>query len=250
MTGTLQGKVCLITGSTRGIGRAIAERFAAEGGRVVVHGRSPDQVATVAAEVSATTGGTAIGLATDLRNAGAATELVRAVVDQTGRLDVLVNNAGVARDRFVTKLSDEDWEACLQVNATAPFQLLRAAVPAMKNSDSGAAVLNIVSWAGLRGNVGQAAYSASKGALYALTLSLAKELGKFGIRVNALSPMVETEMTAAMTDEMRAAAVKRVPLKRFGTLAEIAEGALFLCSDRASYTTGQVLNVDGGIHLT
>jgi len=162
---------------------------------------------------------------------------------------VLVNNAGVARDRFVTKLSDEDWAACLQTNATAPFQLLRAAVPAMKENGGGA-VLNLVSWAGMRGNVGQVAYSASKGALYALTLSLAKELGKFDIRVNALSPMVETEMTRGMPENLRQAAIKRVPLHRFGTMAEVAEGALYLCSDRASFTTGQVLNVDGGIHLT
>jgi 3-oxoacyl-[acyl-carrier protein] reductase len=245
----LDGRVCLVTGSTRGIGRAIAERLAAEGGRVVVHGRSPDAAAAVAAELAGPTGGATVGLAADLTEPGAADELVRATHEHFGRLDVLVNNAGVARDRFVTKLTDDDWDTCLATNATAPFRLLRAAVPMMK-AVGGGVVLNVVSYAGLRGNVGQAAYSASKGALCALTLTLAKELGRFGIRVNALAPMVETEMTAAMTEELRAAAVARVPLQRFGTMAEVAEGALFLCSDRSSYTTGQVLNVDGGIHLT
>jgi 3-oxoacyl-[acyl-carrier protein] reductase len=166
-----------------------------------------------------------------------------------GRLDVLVNNAGVARDRYVTKLSDDDWDACLRTNATAPFQLLRAAVPAMKQAGGGV-VLNVVSWAGLRGNIGQAAYSASKGALYTLTLALAKELGGFNIRVNALSPFVDTDMTRAMSAQAREATVSRVPLRRFGLMAEVAEAALFLCSDRSSFTTGQVLNVDGGIHLS
>jgi 3-oxoacyl-[acyl-carrier protein] reductase len=249
----LQGKVCLVTGSTRGIGRAIAERFVAEGGHVVVHGRSAQDADKVAAELDGADGseggaGRCLGIAVDLTEAGAADELIARTLAWRGRLDVLVNNAGVARDRFVTKLSDDDWAACLQTNATAPFQLLRAAVPAMK--DDGGAVLNIVSWAGMRGNVGQAAYSASKGALYSLTLSLAKELGKFAIRVNALSPMVETEMTRAMPEKLQEATLKRVPLHRFGTMAEVAEGALYLCSDRASFTTGQVLNVDGGIHLT
>ena len=247
----LKDKVCLVTGSTRGIGRAIAERFVAEGGHVVAHGRSEQDATKVAAELEAGEGaaGQCLGIAADLTEAGAADELVAATLAWKGRLDVLVNNAGIARDRFVTKLTDEDWAACLQTNATAPFQLLRAAVPAMKDGGGGA-VLNLVSWAGMRGNVGQAAYSASKGALYSLTLSLAKELGKFDIRVNALSPMVATEMTRAMPEKLREAAIKRVPLHRFGTMAEVAEGALYLCSDRASFTTGQVLNIDGGIHLT
>jgi 3-oxoacyl-[acyl-carrier protein] reductase len=243
----LRGKVCLITGSTRGIGRAIADRFAAEGGHIVVHGRRDTDATTAAGELPG--GGRAMGIGADLTDPAATEELMRRTLAWQGRLDVLVNNAGVARDRYVTKLSDEDWEACLRTNATAPFQLLRAAVPAMKHAGGGV-VLNVVSWAGLRGNVGQAAYSASKGALYTLTLALAKELGGFNIRVNALSPFVDTDMTRAMSAQAREATIDRVPLRRFGAMAEVAEAALFLCSDRSSFTTGQVLNVDGGIHLT
>jgi 3-oxoacyl-[acyl-carrier protein] reductase len=244
MSGALEGKVCLVTGSTRGIGRAIAQRFAAEGAHVLVHGRLRSDADAVAAELPG-----AAGLGADLQLPGAPEELIRRTLELHDRIDVLVNNAGVARDRYLTKLSDEDWDASLATNVTAPFQLLRAAVPAMKR-DGGGVVLNVVSWAGLRGNVGQAAYSASKGALYTLTLALAKELGGFGIRVNALSPFVDTDMTSAMSEQARAATVERVPLRRFGTFAEIAEGALFLCSDRSSFTTGQLLNIDGGIHLT
>jgi 3-oxoacyl-[acyl-carrier protein] reductase len=244
MVRALEAKVCLVTGSTRGIGRAIAQRFAAEGARVVVHGRKESDAEAVAAQVPGSA-----GLGADLQEPGAPEELVRRVLERHQRIDVLVNNAGVARDRFLTKLSDEDWEASLATNVTAPFRLLRAAVPTMKQ-DGGGVVLNVVSWAGLRGNIGQAAYSASKGALCTLTLALAKELGGFGIRVNALSPFVDTDMTAAMSEQARAATVERVPLRRFGTFDEVAEGALFLCSDRSSFTTGQVLNIDGGIHLT
>jgi 3-oxoacyl-[acyl-carrier protein] reductase len=244
MVRALEAKVCLVTGSTRGIGRAIAQRFAAEGARVVVHGRKESDAEAVAAQVPGSA-----GLGADLQEPGVPEELVRRVLERHQRIDVLVNNAGVARDRFLTKLSDEDWEASLATNVTAPFRLLRAAVPTMKQ-DGGGVVLNVVSWAGLRGNIGQAAYSASKGALCTLTLALAKELGGFGIRVNALSPFVDTDMTAAMSEQARAATVERVPLRRFGTFDEVAEGALFLCSDRSSFTTGQVLNIDGGIHLT
>jgi NAD(P)-dependent dehydrogenase (short-subunit alcohol dehydrogenase family) len=162
---------------------------------------------------------------------------------------VLVNNAGVALDNFVTKTSDERWRRVLDTNLSGPLYLIRAAVPVMKERGGGA-ILNIVSWSGLRGNVGQAAYSASKAGLYGLTLSMAKELGKFGIRVNALAPAVPTEMAAEMPEELKEKARRRRALKIDGSVEDVVEGALFLVSDRSRFTTGQVLHVDGGLHLS
>jgi 3-oxoacyl-[acyl-carrier protein] reductase len=245
MSSELEGRVCLVTGSTRGIGRAMAERFAAEGARVVVHGRDPEQAKAHAALLP----GAAIGVGAALEDPEAPSRLVDAVLAEAGRLDVLVNNAGVARDRFITKLGDEDWDASFAVNAGAPFRLIRAAVPALKEQPH-ANILNVVSWVGLRGRPGQTAYAASKGALVSLTLSCAKELGRFGIRVNAISPSAQTEMNAGVPDEALAEALKSVALGRWGTVEEVADGALFLVSDRARYTTGQILHVDGGMHLT
>ena len=240
----LEGQVALVTGSTRGIGWAIAERFAAEGARLVVHGRTQADCERCAREL----GGDCIGLAADVSHSDQAGELIRRTLDHWGRLDVLVNNAGIARDRYVTRLTDTDWNDTLATNLSGPFYLIRAAVPAMKSQEAGS-IVNVLSWAGVRGNVGQAAYSASKAGLYGLTLSMAKELAKFGIRVNALSPAMATEMTDQMNDEIREKSLKRKLLRRRGEPEEIAEAALFLASDRSSYTTGQLLHVDGGMHL-
>lgn len=241
----LSGRVCLVTGSTRGIGRTMAERFLAEGASVIVNGRAPVDCNAVASELGAGT----LPVAADVADPAQVARLVATTVEAFGRLDVVVNNAGIARDNFLTRVTDEDWAAVLGVNLSGAFYALRAVVPIMKDQGGGS-VINMVSWAGQRGNVGQAAYSASKAGLIGLTLSCAKELAKFGIRVNALAPMVPTEMTSGMSEELVDKALKRVPLHRFGTAAEVAEAALFLASDRSSYTTGQVLNVDGGIHLT
>jgi 3-oxoacyl-[acyl-carrier protein] reductase len=244
VNGALAGRVALVTGSTRGIGRGIAARFAAEGARVVVNGRSSDDTERVAKEL----GPAAIGIAADIGDSAQAERLVAETVARLGRLDVLVNNAGIALDNFVTKASDERWRRVLDTNLSGPLYLIRAAVPAMREQGGGS-ILNVVSWSGLRGNVGQAAYSASKAGLYGLTLSLAKELGKFGIRVNALAPAVPTEMAAEMPEELKEKARKRRALKIDGTIQDVAEGALFLVSERARFTTGQVLHVDGGLHL-
>jgi 3-oxoacyl-[acyl-carrier protein] reductase len=242
--GALTGRVALVTGSTRGIGRGIAARFAAEGARVVVNGRSAEDAERVAKELDAS----AIGLAADVGDSAQAERLVAETLARLGRLDVLVNNAGIALDNFVTKTSDERWRRVLDTNLSGPLYLIRAAVPVMRELGGGA-ILNIVSWSGLRGNVGQAAYSASKAGLHGLTLSMAKELGKFGIRVNALAPAVPTDMAADMPEELKEKARKRRALKIDGSVEDVAEGALYLVSDRARFTTGQVLHVDGGLHL-
>ena len=241
--GELQGRVAIITGSTRGIGRGIAERFAAEGARVVVHGRDFAMCESVAASLPG-----AIGIAGDIGAAGFADELIDTTVSRLGRLDIVVNNAGVAIDNFITGVTDERWASTLATNLTGPFAVLRAAVRVMK-AGQGGAVLNVISWAGERGNVGQAAYAASKAGLHALTLTGAKELGKFGIRVNSLSPAVSTEMGAQMDERLKKIAASRRPLKIDGLVADVAEGALFLVSDRSRFITGDVLHVDGGMHL-
>lgn len=237
--------MAIVTGSTRGIGRGIAERFAAEGAIVVVHGRDQAVCDSVAASLP---GGVAIGIAGDIGESGFPDRLVDTVVGRFGRLDVVVNNAGVAIDNYITGVTDERWAASLATNLSGPFAMLRAAVRVMKESGGGA-VLNVISWAGERGNVGQAAYSASKAGLHALTLTGAKELGKFGIRVNSLSPAVATDMGAQMDERLQKIAASRRPLKISGSVADVAEAALFLVSDRSRFITGDVVHVDGGMHL-
>ncbi|MGH7805156.1 MAG: SDR family NAD(P)-dependent oxidoreductase [Candidatus Binatia bacterium] len=245
MAGALAGKTVLVTGSTRGIGRAIAERCVAEGARVAVNGREEKEVARVVEEI----GAGAFAAAGDVADSKRAAAVVEAAKHAAGRVDVLVNNAGIALDQFVTRLSDEQWERVLATNLSGAFYLIRAVVPIMKEQSAGV-ILNVLSWAGLRGNVGQAAYSASKAGLHGLTLAMAKELAKFGIRVNGLAPAVPTDIAREMSEDLKKKVVQRTPLRRNGTLAEVAEGALFLVSDRSSFTTGQVLHVDGGIHLS
>jgi 3-oxoacyl-[acyl-carrier protein] reductase len=192
--------------------------------------------------------GKAVGHACDIGAPGAADALVAAATAAFGRLDILVNNAGVAIDNFVTGVTDDRWSATLATNLTGPFAALRAATRVMKDGGGGV-VLNVISWAGERGNVGQVAYSASKAGLHAVTLSTAKELGKFGIRVNSLSPAVATDMTQMMDERLQKASASRRPLKIQGTPNDVAEGALFLVSDRSRFVTGDTLHVDGGLHL-
>jgi NAD(P)-dependent dehydrogenase (short-subunit alcohol dehydrogenase family) len=243
--GELEGRVAIVTGSTRGIGRAIASRFCEAGARVVVHGRDQATAERIAGDLA----GEAIGVAAPMDDSDAVRRLVDHTVRRWGRVDVLVNNAGVALDGFVTRIDDERWHETLETNLSGAFWAVRSVVPVMKEQSAGS-IVNVVSWAGLRGNVGQAAYSASKAGLYGLTLSLAKELGKFGIRVNALSPAVPTDMSEEMPEHLRKESLRRTPLHRRGTLGEVAEGALFLASDRSSFTTGLILHVDGGLHLS
>lgn len=240
----LEGRVALVTGSTRGIGRAIAERFAREGAVVAVHGRNTSTVQECATSI----GSGAHPFAAELDRPGASANLVERVLDELGRIDVLVNNAGVALDNYVTGVTDDRWDTTIAVNLTASFGAIRAVTPSMRTSGGGV-ILNIVSWSGERGNAGQAAYSASKAGLHALTLTGAKELGKFGIRVNSISPAVPTDMGAQMTDELRAVAARRRPLKIDGTVHDVADAAVFLASDRARFITGETLHVDGGLHL-
>ncbi len=240
----LDGRVALVTGSTRGIGRAIAERLASGGATVIVHGRSTQRCADVAAQIPG-----AHPIAHELNSADAGDQLVGAVVEQSGRLDIVVNNAGVALDNFITGVTDERWDDTLAANLTAPFAIIRAAARVFKNQASGGAIVNLTSTSGERGNPGQAAYSASKGGLHAVTQTAARELGRFGVRVNSISPLAATEMNGLVDADRRAVVAKTLPLGQVADPSQIAEAVAFLVSDRAAFITGELVHVDAGFHL-
>jgi 3-oxoacyl-[acyl-carrier protein] reductase len=245
MSGRLENRVCIVTGSTRGIGRAVARRFSDEGACVVINGRTQEECDQVARQMR----GPAIAVAADLADSSQVDALVQGCLAEWGSVDILVNNAAIARDGFISRVSDEDWQRVLAVNLSGPFYATRAVTPPMKQQGGGS-IINVLSWAGLRGNQGQVAYSASKAGVHGLTLASAKELARFSIRVNALCPVSDTDMTGQMDAAAVARLTARLPLHRLGEPDEIAEAALFLASDASSYTTGQVLHVDGGLHLT
>jgi len=239
----LTGKNALVTGSTRGIGRAIAEAFAESGARVAVVGRDQQR----ADEAAAAIGNGAKGFAADVSDTAAVTKLIDDVEKAFGSIDILVNNAGITRDNIVMRLKDEDWDAVQDANLRGAFASIRAVSRGMMKRRSGR-IINIASIVGLIGNKGQANYAASKAGLIALTKTVAKELGSRNILINAVAPgFIETEMTASMTPEAREALGKQIALERLGTAQDVAAIVAFLASDLASYITGQVFVVDGGM---
>jgi 3-oxoacyl-[acyl-carrier protein] reductase len=240
----LDGKVALVTGSTRGIGRAIAERLAAAGATVIVHGRSADTCAETAEQIPGS-----MPVAAELNSADAGDRLIAEVIAAAGRIDIVVNNAGVALDNFITGVTDERWADTIAANLTAPFAIIRAAARAFKTQGDGGAVVNLTSTSGERGNAGQAAYSASKGGLHAVTLTAARELGRLGVRVNSVSPLAATDMNGLIDEERRAAVSKSMPLGAVADPSHIAEAVAFLVSDRAAFITGEIIHVDAGMHL-
>jgi len=239
----LSGKNALVTGSTRGIGRAIAESFAESGARVAIVGRDQER----ANEAATAIGNGAVGFAADVSDTAAVTKLVEDVEKAFGSIDILVNNAGITRDNIVMRLKDEDWDAVQNANLRGAFASIRAVSRGMLKRRGGR-IINVASIVGLIGNKGQANYAASKAGLIALTKSVAKELGSRNILVNAVAPgFIETEMTAKMTPEARDALGKQIALERLGTVQDVAAMVTFLASDLASYITGQVFVVDGGM---
>jgi len=239
----LSGKNALVTGSTRGIGRAIAEGFAKSGARVAVVGRDQQR----ADEAAVAIGNGARGFAADVTDTAAVSKLVDDVEKAFGGIDILVNNAGITRDNIVMRLKDEDWDIVQNANLRGAFAAMRAVSRGMMKKRNGR-IINIASIVGLIGNKGQANYAASKAGLIALTKTVAKELGSRNILVNAVAPgFIETEMTAAMTPEAREALGKQIALERLGTVNDVAAMVAFLASDLASYITGQVFVVDGGL---
>jgi 3-oxoacyl-[acyl-carrier protein] reductase len=239
----LTGRSALVTGSTRGIGRAIAEQLAACGARVAVVGRDRERAEAVAREI----GGEARGFGADVGDPASIAQLVSDVEGAFGGVDILVNNAGLTRDNLMMRLKDDDWDTVVDANLRGAFLTIRAVSRGMMKRRWGR-VINIASVVGITGNKGQTNYAASKAGLIGLTKSVAKELGSRNILANAVAPgFIETDMTAAMTPDARAAMSAQIPLERLGTPGDVAGVVAFLASDYASYITGQVIVVDGGM---
>jgi 3-oxoacyl-[acyl-carrier protein] reductase len=243
----LSGRVALVTGASRGIGRAIAQRLAAQGAHVVAAARGDNARAVV--EEIAGAGGRADAIAMDVSAAGAADDAVKGVMDRHGRLDVLVSNAGIAKDQLMLRMRREDWDAVLSTNLTAAFALTQAVLKPMIRQRRGRIVC-ISSVVGQRGNAGQANYAASKAGLIGFAKSVALEVASRGITVNVVAPgLIDTDMTRAITDASRDEWAAKIPLGRLGTPDDIAAAVCFLASDEASYITGQVVAVNGGLYM-
>ena len=239
----LTGRVALVTGSTRGIGRQIAETLASCGARVGVVGRDAAKAAEIASQISPE----ARGFGCDVADVASVNALVAAVEGAFGSIDILVNNAGLTRDNIMLRLKDDDWDAVINANLRGAFAATRAATRGMMKRRWGR-IINISSVVGLVGNKGQSNYAASKAGLIGLTKAVAKEFASRNILANAIAPgFIETDMTDAMTAEARASLVGSIPLERLGKPSDIASMVAFLASEHASYITGQVLVVDGGM---
>ena len=243
----LTGRVALVTGSTRGIGRAIAETLAAAGARVAVTGRNESQAADVAAEIAAATGVNVRGYGVEISDAAQAMALIDSVERDFGQLDILVNNAGLTRDNLLLRMKDSDWDDVMNANLRGAFVTCRAATRGMMKRRWGR-IINVASVVGIIGNKGQANYAASKAGLIGMTKSIAKELASRNILANVVAPgFIETDMTAAMSPEAQKAMSAGIPLDRLGTPGDIAGMVAVLASDLSQYVTGQVFVVDGGL---
>jgi 3-oxoacyl-[acyl-carrier protein] reductase len=237
------GRTVVVTGGARGIGRALSQFFAGAGATLAV----ADVAAAALAEVTTALEG-AIPLEIDVSDPEAVAAGVADVVERTGRLDVVVNNAGILRDRVVWKLTDDDWQAVLGVHLTGTFNMTRAAIPTMREQGYGR-IVNVTSYTGLHGNVGQANYAAAKAGIIGFTRTTAKELARFGITVNAISPNAETDMVASIPEDRLVELRSEIPMGRFSAPAEVAPAVGFLASEEAGYITGVVLPVDGGLSI-
>lgn len=250
MTGgkALAGKVAIVTGGSRGIGRAIASLLAEDGAAVVVSGRDAARLTSAAKEIEAL-GGTVLGVVADAASREDADRLVDAARERFGRIDILVNNAGLTRDGLLVRMKDADWDEVMQVNLRGAFLMVRAVSKTMVRQKGGR-IITITSAAGAMGNAGQVNYSAAKAGLIGLTKAAARELAHWGILVNAVAPgLIDTDMAAAVPAEAREALLAQVPLKRIGTARDVAEMVRFLAGDGAAYVTGQVFHVNGGLYM-
>jgi len=244
----LAGRVAVVTGGTRGIGLAIARWLADDGASVVVSGRDPGRLERAAKELEAL-GASALAIPADASKREDADRLVEAVKERFGRIDVLVNNAGITRDQLLARMKDDDWDAVMDTNLRGVFLMTRAAGKVMMRQKSGR-MINISSTAGAMGNAGQVNYSAAKAGVIGLSKAAARELAHWNILVNAVAPgLIETDMTATISTAAREGLMQQVPLRRIGTAREVAEVVRFLAGDGAGYITGQVIHVNGGLYM-
>lgn len=246
--GLLTGKVALITGATRGIGRAIALKFAAEGADVAFTYRSQHEAAqSLIAEIE-TLGAKAKGYASDAADFSQAHEVTGEVIKEFGHIDILVNNAGITKDGLMMRMDEKQWDAVISTNLKSAFNFTNACIPAMARQRKGS-IINMSSVVGVYGNAGQCNYSASKAGLIGLAKSIAKEMGPRGIRANCIAPgFIMTDMTSALPEKVREEWEKTIPLRRGGTPEDVANVALFLASDLSSYVSGQVINCCGAMN--
>ena len=244
----LAGKVALVTGGTRGIGLAVARSLADDGASVVVSGRDPARLESAAKELEGL-GTSALAVAADAAKREDADRLVETAKERFGRIDVLVNNAGITRDQLLVRMKDDDWDEVLDTNLRGVFLMTRAVGKVMMRQKSGR-IVNISSTAGAMGNPGQVNYSAAKAGVIGLTKASARELAHWNILVNAVAPgLIETDMAAAIPAEAREALMQQVPLKRIGTAKEVAEVVRFLAGEGGGYITGQVIHVNRGLYM-
>lgn len=248
LTVSLEGKVAVVTGATRGIGRGIAETLAKADATVALIGRDTERLADVEGAIT-DAGGRAKAWALDVANPEAISSVFKEIPRELGSLDILVNNAGITRDNILLRMKPDEWNDVLETNLTGVFHCMQGAARTMLKARSGH-IINLTSVSAQRGNIGQANYAASKAGIIALTKSAAKEFAARGVRVNAIAPgLIETDMTSAMTEEVREALLANLPMGRLGTVDEIANAVLFLASPWSSYITGEILIVDGGLAM-
>ena len=247
--GLLTGKTALVTGAARGIGKAIALKFAAEGANVAFTDLVIDENGKQTEEELLALGVKAKGYASNAADFEQSAQVVNQVKEEFGSIDILVNNAGITKDGLMLRMTEAQWDAVIGVNLKSAFNFIHACTPIMMRQRGGS-IINMASVVGVHGDAGQANYAASKAAMIALAKSVAQEMGPKGVRANAIAPgFIDTAMTQALSDEVRKEWTSKIPLRRGGTVEDIASCALFLASDMSSYISGQVIQVDGGMNM-
>lgn len=245
----LEGKTALITGAARGIGKALALKFASEGANIAFTDLVIDENGKATEEEIAALGVKVKGYASNAAKFDDTQNVVAEIMKDFGRIDILVNNAGITKDNIMLRMTEAEWDAVIAVNLKSAFNFIKAVLPIMMRQKGGS-IINMASVVGVHGNAGQANYASSKAGLIALAKSVAQEMGKKGIRANAIAPgFIETAMTAQLPDDVRAEWLTKIPLRRGGKVEDIANVATFLASDLSGYVTGQVIQVDGGMNM-